>query len=130
MHMRCGFGPWLLAALLLGGCNEICPAVVRPAASCVRVASVSMGSQNLMVITPECGIVDSDVAVQSQFSGEIYSMHVDASGRSTSALSLFSGIQDQLVLSWGGDCKTHFCVKISGPGPARECDDSTGPLPE
>ena len=127
MHMRGGFGPWLLMALLAGGCNEICPAEVRPAASCVRVAS-GTGGQALMVITPECGIVDTDVLVASALTGINTTVHVDAEGRSPS-LALFGGIQDQLVLSWGGDCKTHFCAQITGPGPARECDDSTG-LPE
>ena len=128
MHMRDRLGPWLVAALLAGGCNEVCPAGTPPAASCVRVAA-GTGGQILMVITPECGIVETDVAVQSLFNGQTYTMHVDAEGRSPS-LMLFSAVPDQLVLSWGGDCKTHFCAQINGPGPARECDSSGDDFPE
>jgi hypothetical protein len=118
---------WLVLALLAPGCNEICEVGARPPATCVR-AALSTSGQGLVVITPECGIVDTDVEVESLFTGQTFTMHVDADGRSPSA-SLFSVAMDQLVLTWGGDCKSHFCAQVNGPGPARECDGGAEGLP-
>jgi hypothetical protein len=129
MHGRARWWAGLAAALLLGGCNEICTPTAVPPASCVRIAlGGGGGGQGLMVITPECGIVDTDVRVNSQFTGTQFTVHVDAEGRSGSQ-PLVSPTMDQLELSWGGDCKTQFCALVAGPGPARECDDFPGDLP-
>jgi hypothetical protein len=115
---------WLAAALFLGGCSEICETPAGPPASCILIA-LGLNGQSLMVITPECGIRDTNVDVASVFSGQELSLYVDAEGRSE-ARSLFSFGEDQLVFSWGGDCKTKFCAQVNGAGPAHECDGFAG----
>src|SRR6185295_8505314 len=110
----------VVATASLSGCGEVCQPMPGPAASCVRVAAGS-NFQALMVITPECGIVNESVHVASQFTGSSFDVTVDADGRSPT-VTLPGGTNDQLELSFGdGGCQTRFCVLFNGPGPGTEC---------
>jgi hypothetical protein len=108
-----------LGALVGGGCGADCPTVSPPSPACVRVAS--SGPSLLVLLTPECGIVDEDVHVQALFTGGEYTLHVDADGRSPALSIMTFGGNDELVMSYGGDCNTSFCVRIGGAGIGREC---------
>jgi hypothetical protein len=110
-----------LAALVTGGCGHVCDAdVPRPAPACVRFA-VS-GQAFLMVLTPECGLVDTDVQVVSNFSGASWHVHVDEAGRSQ-ALSIETGFSpEELELRFQVDgCPERLCVHVGGAGPGAEC---------